>query len=648
MKKNLVTATGKSIYIGQELGKGGEGTVYEVPASQNWVAKLYNEHHLPDAPKQSKLRFMAATADLDLLNYAAWPKETLHNTINGPVVGFLMPRVTGRTAIHMLYSPAHRKQVYPQAEWSFLLYVARNTAAAFASIHHHGHVIGDVNQGNVLVGNDSKVVLIDTDSYQINENGSTHLCKVGVAHFTAPELQGITSFDRTLKTPNHDNFGLALLIFHLLFGGRHPYSGVPLKLDAGEALEKDIGAFRYAYARDNKRRGFEPPPRSIPIGIVTQSIQEMFNLAFTESGVSGGRPTAQQWVAVLDSMRGQLIKCASSKMHIYPSHLEKCPWCELESRGVFYFLDITLSLTSTVTNGFNLGRAWAAIDAVLPPTAILIPNISSIAVTPTPLPPGIMKESIITFWRAVIVIITVGLLVLIPDAGFLVFGSLLVIWAIGGIGKDERERERTKRMTAIVAAQRVYDQIVSKVRQEASPGVFEKKKQDLAKLRDEYQQLPQREKNEIVNLSVTAEARQKQKYLERIFLDAATITGVGPTKKAALRSFGIETAADVTWQKVINIKGFGEVLTRAVVDWRKSHERRFKFNPQVAVTDSDKSQVRAKIATRRRALEAALNTGAAELQRMRVDIIGKSNKLSPGLQAATLKLAQAQADLKAF
>ena len=218
MSRALVTAKGTPLQIGRELGKGGEGSVFEVPALLGQVAKLY--HQQPDAKKQAKLTFMASTADQQLLSYVAWPQETLHTSRGGPVVGFLMPKVTGRDPVHMVYSPAHRRQDRPKAAWDFLLFVARNTAAAFEALHSHGHVLGDVNQGNVLVGNDSKVVLIDSDSFQVNARGTLHLCEVGVSHFTPPELQGLSSFDGFTRTANHDNFGLALLIFHLLFGGR--------------------------------------------------------------------------------------------------------------------------------------------------------------------------------------------------------------------------------------------------------------------------------------------------------------------------------------------------------------------------------------------------------------------------------------------
>ncbi len=178
--------------------------------------------------------------------------------------------------------------------------------------------MGDVNQNSFMVGRDSKVVLIDSDSFQINANGTLHLCEVGVSHFTPPELQTLSSFVGFERTANHDNFGLALLIFHVLFGGRHPYSGVPLISDAGNALETDITHFRYAYASDNQRRGLKPPPRSIPLSMLPSDVEAMFQQAFTESGVATGRPTAKAWVAALDSLRQQLKKCPVSAMHVYP------------------------------------------------------------------------------------------------------------------------------------------------------------------------------------------------------------------------------------------------------------------------------------------------------------------------------------------
>ncbi|MGI9176912.1 MAG: hypothetical protein ACR2IT_03540, partial [Pirellulales bacterium] len=109
----LLTGRGVMIDLGRELGKGGEGAVYELPATPRAVAKLY--HESLTAGKQDKLRLMAQAATRDLLSYTSWPVETLHRTAHGPVVGFLMPRVTDRFPIHEVYGPSHRRRHFPGA-----------------------------------------------------------------------------------------------------------------------------------------------------------------------------------------------------------------------------------------------------------------------------------------------------------------------------------------------------------------------------------------------------------------------------------------------------------------------------------------------------------------------------------------------------
>ena len=71
MKTNIkvFTSTGEMTTLGLELGKGGEGAVYDINEFVDSVAKIY--HTPPPALKQDKLAFMAATADAQLLNYVA-------------------------------------------------------------------------------------------------------------------------------------------------------------------------------------------------------------------------------------------------------------------------------------------------------------------------------------------------------------------------------------------------------------------------------------------------------------------------------------------------------------------------------------------------------------------------------------------------
>ncbi|CAM3243008.1 hypothetical protein SB6411_05144 [Klebsiella spallanzanii] len=648
MKGHLYTSTGDAVTLGRELGKGGEGSVFEVAERRDSVAKIY--HTPPDNLKQAKLSFMAATADEQLFSYIAWPQTTLHAGRGGRVVGFLMPKVTGKEPIHMVYSPAHRRQHYPDSAWDFLLYVARNIAASFETVHAHGHIVGDVNQNSFMVGKDSKVVLIDSDSFQIDERGTLHLCEVGVAHFTPPELQSLPSFSGFNRTQNHDNFGLALLIFHVLFGGRHPYSGIPLLKEAGNALESDIAHFRYAYASDNQQRGFRPPPRSIPISILPHSLASMFHLAFTEQGVEKGRPTAQQWVSALDQVRQQLRKCAASAMHVFPDHLTRCPWCELENQGVSYFIDLNVTVR-TPTGNFVMARVVGAIAAASPPRPLNLPSALHYQVTPRPLPQNIPGKKAVTVAQFVvafiaIVIMVVTMKVFYMSQGWLwsLIGGALAVWGVKHIGELMRKEEVRQRRTAMDLAENAYRQLVNQAQHSCGPEGFMAKRAALMQRKEELDGLPAAEKAELDDLQKTARERQRNKFLATCLIASASIHGVGPTRKAALRSSGIKTAADVSKRKLIKVKGFGNHLAQAVLEWKASCERRFVFNAAEAVPLSDTNAVKAKFAARRVALEAALTNGAVELQRFSLESERRMSTLREPLQEAAKKLAQAQAD----
>jgi DNA-binding helix-hairpin-helix protein with protein kinase domain len=643
--KLLVTSEGTAVQLGRELGRGGEGAVYETPTLPKQVAKLYLAP--PDAKKQAKLSFMADVADSELLKYVAWPQETLHAHRGGPVVGFLMPKISGRDAIHMIYSPAHRRQNRPKLAWDFLLFVARNTAAAFETLHARGHVLGDVNQGNVLVGNDSQVALIDSDSFQVQARGVLHMCEVGVSHFTPPELQGIPSFHGVTRTANHDNFGLAVLIFHLLFGGRHPYSGVPLRQGVADALETDIKAFRYAYARDSQSRGIAPPPKSISASMLPDAVESMFHQAFTERGVSSARPTASQWVRSLDALRQSLRKCSASTVHVYPHHLARCPWCGLEQQGVVYFIDLVASYTPTAT-GFALVQAWARITAVPAPPPVTAPSPSGMTAAARPVPAGAESPGSSVF-ATLTLLAAVSMFFIFPQA-WLLWG--IVVWIswtnMTPADSPARAAERRSRQAALSEAERTYQQLVDRLKREAGPEGFLAKKAELEKLRIEYEQLSAMEAKEVDHLKSTAHERQKQKFLDGCFIETADITGVGPARKAALRSFGIETAADVSRHSVMQVRGFGPCLTRAVLDWRASCERRFTFNPATAFTEADRLAVRTKFAARRRAIEGILTSAPAELQQFVHGAGVCASQLRPQLEQAAKGVAQAKADLAAM
>lgn len=308
---------------------GGEGAVFDVQGRPDLVAKLYSK---PQSKERcDKLRAMAKLCSPNLLKIAAWPTATL--SANGPasVDGILMPKVSGYSEIHHLYSVAQRKKEFPEADWGFLLHTARNCAIAFEEVHGHGHVVGDVNQKNVMVSKKGIVAFVDCDSFQVAEGTRIFRCGVGVPEYTPPELHG-KNFASLDRAANHDLFGLAVLVFHLLMMGRHPFSGVPL-VKAEIPIEKAIQEGCYAYTRHTAAARLKPPPHVPPTAMLDSSILDLFERAFR----TGARPTASEWRAGLDAAMKSLARCKNDPRHSYLTAFGKCPWCEMISTARLMF-----------------------------------------------------------------------------------------------------------------------------------------------------------------------------------------------------------------------------------------------------------------------------------------------------------------------
>lgn len=362
----LHDGSGRPVAVGQELGRGGEGAVFDVAHDPGLVAKVY--HGSVEPQKVAKLRAMARIGDAELFKIAAWPTGTLHDRPGGVLRGILMPKVTGHREIHQLYGPAHRKHYFPAADWSFLIHAAMNCAAAFETVHDHGHVIGDVNQGGVLVSAQGTVRLIDCDSFQVRENGQLYYCVVGVPQYTPPELVG-SDFRSTPRTRHHDCFGLALLIFHLLFMGRHPFAG-RFSGQGDMTIERAISEGRFAFSRSAASYQMAAPPHSLNMDAVSPRLAGLFERAFARGATT--RPLAAEWRAALKDVKDSLQRCTEEAAHVFPRGLASCPWCRLEEAGGPAFFLSAKPLTADFDAGYNFLAAWARIQNLAYPAPMVL------------------------------------------------------------------------------------------------------------------------------------------------------------------------------------------------------------------------------------------------------------------------------------
>lgn len=640
---NFFDQFGKPVWLGNRIGEGGEGAVFEVPSLGNdIVAKVY--HQAVPLEKQKKLTSMAKGCDESLKKIAAWPVSTLHAASQGAIRGFLMPKVAGYEPVHHLYGPSHRKQLFPDKDWAFLINTARNAAAAFEVIHGHGHVIGDVNPNLVFVAGTSIVKLIDCDSFQIAAAGQHYLCEVGVPHFTPPELQGCKTFRGLRRTKNHDNFGLALLLFHLLLMGRHPFSGV-FAGSGDMPLERAISQLRYAFGVNPAARSMSPPPNCVTTVILPPVVTHMFERAFSEHGTqTDGRPTAQQWVKVLDSLMGQVRACGNLPIHKYFNGLSTCPWCALEKQsGISFFISAVGA--SGAIGKFEIDVAWTRILAVASPGTAPTITPGPFQVTSKPIPESVKSaQTAALITKAAALAVIVICLAVAPGLFFfaLIVAGFLFFSATGDAG------EKQTRQAVLSSARSNMGAMLERWKREAGDEIFQLRLRELATLRTNHQNLGKHYSGDLQRLEQGRQASQLKKFLERFFIENADIPCVGRARKAILASFGIETAADIDWHKVIAVNGFGERITRELVDWRKGLERRFVFDPSKGVDPADIATLNQRYALKHKHLEGELLAGPEQLMQIRQKILQHRSQLLPTLQNAALQVAQAEADLAAL
>ena len=82
---------------------------------------------------------------------------------------------------------------------------------------------------------------------------------------------------------------------------------------------------------------------------------------------------------------------------------------------------------------------------------------------------------------------------------------------------------------------------------------------------------------------------------------------MGAARSAVLRSWGIETAAEIDEAKIANVPGFRRNLTDCLVNWREGLERRFRFDPAAFADPLEVRKVDREIAVRRMTLMKELS-----------------------------------------
>ena len=326
----------KPIWLGLPVGHGGEATVYRVRGQPNCLAKLYESQTRPEyGNKLIWMRDHPPEDPTQAVGHAslAWPVDLLYDA-RGKLAGYLMPYIRDAALLLEVFNPKRRAITLPQFDCRYLFRAARNLAVSLGALHEHGYVVGDLNESNVLVTPSALVTLIDTDSFQVQEQKGRRVviyrCPVAKLEYTPPELQKQPP-GKTFRRPEHDAFGLGVLIFQLLMEGSHPYRARWLGEGDPPPVEERIrlGCFPYMASPPCP---VTPPPNVLPLDILHPRLVELFMRCFVDGSKRPEmRPSPLDWNQAIAAAEKTLVMCQNG--HYYSNHVKECPEC-LRQQGV--------------------------------------------------------------------------------------------------------------------------------------------------------------------------------------------------------------------------------------------------------------------------------------------------------------------------
>jgi DNA-binding helix-hairpin-helix protein with protein kinase domain len=614
--KTLLDSIGQSVPLGAEIGRGGEGSIFEVVGQPAYVAKVYHKRPLAEE-HAAKLHTMISCWSNELETISTWPKSMLYDPISRKPVGILINKMVGARQLHELYGTTNRRRHFPDAGWHHLALAARNTAAAFNMLHSAGVVVGDVNQGNLLVDSKMCVRMIDCDSFQITNGAKTYHCPVGTPHFTPPELQS-QKLREVIRTGNHDRFGLAILIFHLLFVGRHPFAG--RYHGAGDlSIEKAIAERRFAFSKNRAETLVDPPPASLLLSDLPAGVASLFEAAF-RAPEGSPRPSPLDWNRQLDVLIKRRQVCRFDPSHVYSMDVAECPWCRIEDAG-----GPTFFVAAGGTTMVSADRLAVLDEKIFMLPEVRFPSLMQRQLS-LPVMPKLrqLKErtkltaanaiaaALVASWAACVTSIVIG--------SPIVFGAGAAMSILVGIILIVSKRARERRQTANefeARLARMRDSLEKRAKSifaqyQQREAAFDRAAADL---NDETGQYRNAEKD---LQSVLARHRELQKtdYLRGFMIreHMQKIPGLTMNNVAHLESFSVESANDLERIRLYAIPTIDPDLVTELLQWRLDIERGFAFKPEHGITMADVGAAR-DMAVRRFKISQARKvlTGAKQL-----------------------------------
>jgi serine/threonine protein kinase len=341
-KEKVSLTNGSSATIVKELGRGGQGIVYQVEVGgQQMALKWYISHpgiifHKNLEDNISK----GAPSDAFL-----WP-EYLTNIQNGSFGYIMKLRPQGYYEFgQYLLARAQFKS------FDAMVNAAMKICEGFKALHLAGLSYQDLNDGNFFIHPDTGDVLICDNDNVFPEGQNSGI--LGKARYMAPEV--VTG--KALPSKQTDRFSLSVVLF-LLFYGNHPFEGARVLACPcmTEKYEKQFYGSEAIFIYDEKKAE-NRPVRGVHNNVLKRwaafpaLLRDTFKREFGEDCLKNpqNRMLERQWQLTIQKLRDMLVVCPKCGLETFieDASAPKCICCDktFALPGSLKLADRTILLT---------------------------------------------------------------------------------------------------------------------------------------------------------------------------------------------------------------------------------------------------------------------------------------------------------------
>lgn len=212
----LELSSGKERIPGSDLKElndihGNYAKIYAVPRHPDLVLKFYRYAPL-DAVFERKLRCMMAYGVAGKNVPVQFPVALL-TTADGTIVGYAMRKAQGITLRTLLTTPTSRGHD--------LNLILRNLTLLLIELHSLGFIVNDLSYNNIMVDDQDRVYLVDTDSFQMCDYPGGTM----TSYYRHPGVRG--NLYATLRDPVYEYFAYAVLQQQCYMGLHNPLGDPP-------------------------------------------------------------------------------------------------------------------------------------------------------------------------------------------------------------------------------------------------------------------------------------------------------------------------------------------------------------------------------------------------------------------------------------